>query len=368
MPLFLFWMDPIKTIKTTLLKKATPRSVAFYASLFSAVLLTLIFGLYNYLTDESVEFLLLTISFALSQVIVYVVVYYGVENFVHNKVKLVYKTIHRLKIQEGPKIKPVSMNADMFEEVNKDVEVWADERKQEILALKQQEEFRREFIGNLAHELKTPIFNIQGYILSLLEGGLEDETINRTYLERTEYNIDRLLTLVRDLDVITKLESDKQLLKIEKFNLIEVFDDVIKSLEMKAKEKNIALKLAAPKDKPFFVLADKSKINQIITNLTSNSIYYGNESGSTTFKVYDMDENYLIEVSDNGMGIAEEHLPRLFERFYRVDKSRARHKGGSGLGLAIVKHIIDAHNQTINVRSVVDKGTTFSFTLKKAKR
>lgn len=300
--------------------------------------------------------------------VVFVLANIGIERLIYRKIKLIYRTMHKLKVNDTVKMREVNMGSDILSEVNADVQKWASEQGAEIQELKKQERFRREFIGNLAHEVKTPIFNIQGYLFTLLEGGLEDPQINRDYLERADKNLDRLIDLVNDLDVITKLESDAELLKMDKFNIVEEVEDVFGSLERKAKEKNIQLTFQkASAKKPKMVIGDRSKINQVITNLIANSINYGRENGITEVRFYDLDQNLLIEIADNGIGIAAEHLARLFERFYRVDKSRARNAGGTGLGLAIVKHIIDAHNQTINVRSTEGVGTTFSFTLKKAK-
>lgn len=303
-----------------------------------------------------------------SAIVVFVLANIGIERLIYRKIKLIYRTMHKLKVNDSVKMREVNMGSDILSEVNADVQKWASEQGAEIQELKKQERFRREFIGNLAHEIKTPIFNIQGYLFTLLEGGLEDPQINRDYLERADKNLDRLIDLVNDLDVITKLESDAELLKMDKFNIVDEVEEVFGSLERKAKEKNIQLTFQkASAKKPKIVVGDRSKINQVITNLVANSINYGRENGITEVRFYDLDQNLLIEIADNGIGIAAEHLARLFERFYRVDKSRARHAGGTGLGLAIVKHIIDAHNQTINVRSTEGVGTTFSFTLKKAK-
>ena len=289
---------------------------------------------------------------------------YIIEKFVHNRIKLIYKAIHRFKTQKKSS-KDIDFNKDVIREVNKEVISWARDNRDEINELKKQAEFRKEFIGNLAHELKTPAFSIQGYLLTLLEGGLEDPQINREYLKRADKNLDRLISLVCELDEITKLESGESPLSIEKFDIIELAHEVIDEVEYKAKRNNIEIDLVDP-GRSFSVEADKDKISQVITNLLVNSIKYGKEGGKTRMKFYDMDENILIEVEDNGVGIAQEHLSRLFERFYRVDKSRSRHQGGSGLGLSIVKHIIDAHKQSINVRSKENEGSTFSFTLAKS--
>ena len=257
------------------------------------------------------------------------------------------------------------MYKDVLANAADDTKKWADERNSEISKLKEQEAFRREFLGNLAHELKTPVFSIQGYILTLLEGGLEDETVNRSFLERASKATDRMASILEDLDEITKMEVDRVELNITQFDLIDLAQEVMESLEMPAKDKQITLSFNKDYD-PIEVLADRGKIGQVLTNLISNSIAYGNESGRTQVKFYYMDEAIMCEIADNGPGIEEHLLPRLFERFYRVEQSRNRNEGGSGLGLAIVKHIIESHEQTINVRSTINVGCTFSFTLKLA--
>jgi len=290
---------------------------------------------------------------------------WGISQFIDRKFRLIYKTIHNLKI--GLKKEPLKLDLkeDIFGKIREEVIEWDKNNRKEIERLTDQEKFRREFLGNVSHELKTPIFSIQGYILTLLEGGLDDKKINRSFLLKAEKSINRMIEMVDDLDEIARLESNRIALNMQRFNLTELTKEVIESLEYKAAKKKIHLRLSDP-HKEVFVEADAGKISQVITNLIVNSINYGKEGGKTTVKFFDMDENILVEVGDNGRGIHQEHLPRLFERFYRIDKGRSRAEGGSGLGLAIVKHIIEAHQQTINVRSVVDEGSVFSFTLKKA--
>lgn len=237
------------------------------------------------------------------------------------------------------------------------------EKLKEIKRLKETEQFRKEFIGNLAHELKTPVFSVQGYILTLLEGGLEDETINRKFLKKASKGIDRIATVIEDMDTITRIESGTLLLEKKKFSIGELVKEVFDDLEEVAKEKNITLTKDKKEDTNLFVFADKSKITQVLANLILNSINYGNVDGKTIVSIKSQKGKILVEVTDNGPGIDNIHLSRLFERFYRVEKSRSRNKGGSGIGLAIVKHIIEAHQETITVKSEVDKGTTFGFTL-----
>ncbi len=242
---------------------------------------------------------------------------------------------------------------------------WVQDKKEEIDKLKESEIYRREFVGNVSHELKTPIFNIQGYILTLLEGGMDDPDINKEYLIRAEKNINRMISIVEDLETISQLESGQLKLQIEKFDIVLLVKEVIETLEIKAKKKSIKINFETNYILPILVFADRERIRQVLVNLIDNSIKYNNVEGTTKIGFFDMDENILIEVEDNGIGIPPDHISRIFERFYRVDKSRSRDQGGSGLGLAIVKHIIDAHNQNINVKSTNGIGTNFAFTLKK---
>lgn len=312
------------------------------------------FGLHTY-------FIVFAVAFALS----YFVVLYFIEKFIYNKIKIIYKTIHRFKSGQDEK-KNLNMGEDVLEKVNKDVMSWAENRIREIRDLQEKDSFRKEFVGNLSHELKTPIFSIQGYILTLLEGALEDPENNRKFLLKAAKSVDRITALLEDLDQITKIESGNLKLNKSRFDIVELTREVLESLEHKARKSDISLKINQPGQPPIMVSGDRPKIAQVLTNLVVNSINYGNEGGNTKIRFYDMDENILVEVADNGLGMSEEHLPRIFERFYRVDKSRSRNVGGSGLGLAIVKHIVEAHNQSINVRSTEGAGSTFSFTLEKA--
>lgn len=291
--------------------------------------------------------------------------YFFVERFINDRLKVLYRSIRKGKITKDKHI-PFKMTQEVFAEAEKATKIWAEERNVEISKLKEQELFRREFLGNLAHELKTPVFSIQGYILTLLEGGLEDETVNRTFLERASLSVDRMVHLLEDLDQITKLEVNGIKLEFQNFDLRELVREIMDSLELISLERNITLNFAREYS-PIMVFADRARISQVLTNLISNSINYGNDNGQTVIRFYEMSEQFLIEISDNGPGIDENHLPRLFERFYRVEKSRTRNEGGSGLGLAIAKHIIESHKQAITVRSTVGLGSTFAFSLDKAK-
>lgn len=295
------------------------------------------------------------------------VINFAMEKYINNRIKLIYKTIHRQKLNKDVKRELLSKRkGDVIETVSNEVEEWANERKQEIEELKKTELYRREFLGNVSHELKTPLFNIQGFVLTLLDGGIHDKGINTTFLQKTQKNIERMITIVEDLEIISRLETGELSPLFTNFSIVSLARDVMDLLEPKATERNIKLSFASDYNDSMIVNADKEKIRTVLSNLILNSIKYGINSGRTKISIYDMDENYLIEVSDNGVGIEANHIPRLFERFYRIDKHRSRSDGGSGLGLAIVKHILEAHHQTINVRSSIGIGSTFSFTLKKA--
>lgn len=294
----------------------------------------------------------------------FVIFYFFIKKFINDRLKLLYRSIRKGKITKENEYR-FNFQDDAISMAENETKKWSEEKQEEISRLKEQEEFRRDFIGNLSHELKTPIFSIQGYLLTLLEGGLEDESVNRMFLERASKATDRMVNLVEDLDQLTKLEVDELRLNIEPFIINELIKDVFESLEINAQEKGIKLKFAKTYE-PIKVLGDRSKLAQVFTNLIGNSIVYGHEGGETSVRLYSTDELITIEVSDNGPGIEESSLPRLFERFYRVEKSRNRNDGGSGLGLAIVKHIIESHDQTISVRSTVGIGSTFTFTLDKA--
>lgn len=293
------------------------------------------------------------------------VFYFFIQRFLNDRLKVLYRSIRKGKITPETDVK-FRITDDVIADAEKETKRWAEERNTEILRLKEQEEFRREFLGNLAHELKTPVFSIQGYILTLLEGGLEDETVNRAFLERASKATDRMVNILEDLDQITRLEAESLKLDRRPFDIIELSKEIMESLDMRAEERSIKLSFSKEYS-PIFVTADRAKISQVLTNLINNSIFYGNSGGTTILRFYVVDDIVTVEVSDNGPGIDEKNIPRLFERFYRVEKSRNRNEGGSGLGLAIVKHIIESHGQTISVRSTVGIGSTFAFSLDKSK-
>ena len=286
------------------------------------------------------------------------VTYFLLNKFFYDRIKVIYKSIYKFK--GTSKITEIDID-----HVEKEAKEWADAKEEELDQMKKDDNYRREFIGNVSHELKTPIFNIQGYLQTLIDGGLNDENINLKYLKRANKSVDRMINIIDDLEVISRLETEQDELDFQKFNIVELVHEIFDLMEMKAAEMNINLKLKN-ESQGVTVVADRNKIQQVLMNLVSNSIKYGKDGGDVVIRFFDMHSNMLIEVSDNGIGIAQESLDRLFERFYRVDKNRSREIGGTGLGLAIVKHILEGHNQTINVRSTKGKGSTFSFILPKA--
>lgn len=345
----------------------SPNKLALICSFIITYLVITIFCVYHWYSSDRIPWADVVILAVSIFIITFLVFKYTIENFIYDKIKLIYKTIHNFKVSKEAKQDKFTLDlkTDVLAEVNEQVTNWAQEQTNEIEQLKNLEKYRKEFLGNVSHELKTPIFSMQGYISTLLDGGLEDQNINRLYLERTEKNIERLTNIVNDLEAISRLESGELKPEYGKFNIISLTDEVIDSLEVKALNRKITLQFGGIYESPVNVYADREKIRQVLTNLLQNSIAYGNEKGFTKISFFDMDEHVLIEVTDNGIGIEKEHLSRIFERFYRTDKSRSREQGGTGLGLAIVKHIIEAHKQNISTRSTIGVGTTFSFTLKK---
>lgn len=244
------------------------------------------------------------------------------------------------------------------------VDFLIESREKELTHFENLDSYRKEYLGNVSHELKTPVFNIQGYVDTLLNGGgLEDDSINRDYLKRAERSIDRLINIIDDLETITQLESGELLLDLDTFDIANLVKDIYAALELNASRRNIRLELVRKYDKPVYVKADKFRIRQVLVNLITNSIKYGRENGTTLLGLSYLNDDVIVEIEDNGDGIEPRHLPRIFERFYRIDKGRSREQGGTGLGLAIVKHIIEAHQKSIKVESDLGKGTKFTFSL-----
>lgn len=291
------------------------------------------------------------------------VMQYRAEHFIYRRLKKIYDEV---SILDASNFTESSVTTDM-KALTQEVKKFATNRKLEIQNLKERENYRREFMGNVSHELKTPLFTVQGYIDTLLDGGaMKDKTLRKKYLERAQIGVERLVFIVEDLDMISKLEMGENKFKFEKFDIIQLVQEVFDLLEMTADKKNIILMFDQKYTTPIYVNADKGNIQQVLTNLITNSIKYGKENGTTEVAVEDLTESKIIvRVRDDGEGIEEKNITRIFERFYRVDKSGSRAEGGSGLGLSIVKHIIEGHNQKVYVQSKIDKGSEFSFTLDK---
>lgn len=333
----------------------------------SVFLLIFNFGFLLIVSERDFQSVYSIISIFLFGAISYFIVLFILNRYINEKLKPIYKTIREVPVSgKKGRLLEKFKSTNIFD-VQREVEEWAKNQTLEITRLKDLERYRKEFVGNVSHELKTPIFNIQGYVLTLLEGGIEDPKINVLYLQRTEKSIDRMISIVEDLESITKLESGELKLNMVNFDLIKLTEEVFELAQMLAHERNITLEFVTKSDKPVMIFADRKRIMEVMNNLVGNGIKYGKKRGHVKIGFYDLHETILIEVSDNGIGMDKNDLPRVFERFYRVDKSRSREQGGTGLGLSIVKHIIEAHDQTINVKSISEKGTTFTFTLEKAK-
>ncbi|MCF6349173.1 MAG: ATP-binding protein [Flavobacteriaceae bacterium] len=335
---------------------------AFTVSLALAIFSFLTIMILSYLFYTQIN-LFFSISFSLLIFLFsFLLVQYRVERFIYRRVKKIYDEVSLLDIDD---LKKRSITSDM-ETLSKEVKKFAEDKRLEIEMLQIREEYRREFLGNVSHELKTPLFTVQGYLLTLIDGAINDKTIRDKYLNRANKGVDRLINIVKDLDMISKLESGNLNPKFETFNIVGLVQNVFDLLEIKAKKRAIILTFDKKYDAPILVKGDIERIEQILINLIENSIKYGKQSGNTVVNVKNYSQTqFIIKVTDDGEGIEEQHLSRLFERFYRVDQSRSREQGGSGLGLSIVKHIIEAHNQQVFVESQQGKGATFSFTLEK---
>lgn len=348
------------------LKNPTPQQIAISAAILVSLATTLVFTGLCFQKLVVFEWWIILLFCGLSFAVAFFVFRYYLKKYIYRKIKVIYKSIHRHKLSTSQKQEEIDMNVDIMNEVEKEVEAWAESQEKEIEQLKTWQEYRRKFLGDISHELKTPIFNIQGFLETLLDGGLDDPSINKIYIARAAKNVERLNTIVEDLEIISRLESGELILDKQRFDIKMLVEEVYEDLEFKASEANIQLIFKQGADQPFNVVADREYIRQVMMNLVNNSIKYGNPNGATKVSFYDMDKNILVEIADSGIGIPEKHLKHVFDRFYRVDKSRSREQGGSGLGLSIVKHIMEAHQQTINVRSTAGVGSTFGFTLEKA--
>jgi len=344
-------------------KNVSPRRL----SALTALLLSVPISLGIYLLHQSWQVLIA--AFIIIFIGSFGLISFTLERFIYRKIKLIYKFIYQTKASKKEETYyQYILPQKSIDEVREDVEEWAEKQVEEIEMLKRNEQFRKEFLQNLAHEVKTPVFAIQGYVDTLLQGALENPEVNRPFLEKTSRNIDRLVNLINDLDEISKLERGEQVIYKQNFVIQELVKEVFESLSIKAEQKNIRYGIKKGCESPLTVFADKEKIRQVILNLVENSIKYGKYGGIIAASMYITDEQHvLVEISDDGIGMAERHLSRIFERFYRTEEGRSLDITGSGLGLAICKHIIEAHSQTIHARSTEHVGTTIGFTLERKK-
>jgi len=344
----------------------SPRSLSIYisflVSLFSVGLIIITF----WIKETDITLWLVLLIFVLIFFVTFILVYFTLERFIYYKIKLLYRATQMFKPNKDISDLDLNLNKDILGKVSKDVARWMVDQHKTIDQLEERENFRREFIGNLAHELKTPIFSIQGYILTLLEGGLEDDDINLLFLERASKSVERVTDLLNDLDAISKFESGQMNLEKKRFDLTKLCYELKNEIDFKANSKNIEVEIKSPMDKEVWVNGDRDKIAQVLLNLLNNAVLYSKEGKKIFIQSSVLDKKILVEVADKGVGMKKEDIDRIFERFYRVEKSRVRNKGGTGLGLAIVKHIIDSHDETITVRSNPGKGSTFTFSIDKA--
>ncbi|NJC25375.1 sensor histidine kinase [Neolewinella antarctica] len=351
-----------------MLKNSTPRQIAIRAALMIAlanggVLLFLVA-----VAGMELVWWVIPLYVAASLACAYTIVLSYLDRYIYRKIKLIYKSIHAQKVSADAKRETTYLDQPIIEDVEKEVAEWAAVKEQEQDQYESFALYRRRYIGDISHELKTPIFNIQGYLDTILDDKavMKDQKFVRKFLRKAARNVERLQTIVEDLSAISRLESGELVLDMEVFNVRELATEVIEEMDLKSQDMEVTLGFKEGADTGFLVRADRESIRQVIINLVSNSLKYGVPNGATRIGFYDMDKYILCEVADDGIGIPEKHVPHVFDRFYRVDKSRSRQKGGSGLGLSIVKHIIEAHQQTINVRSSVGLGTTIGITLAKA--
>ena len=333
----------------------------------TALPLAIVIGVTGWLYQESWR--VIGLAVAGFYILSYLLIAFMLKAFIYRKLKLIYKLIYQTKATKKEEFYYNNvLPQKSIDEVKEDVEMWAEHHKEEIELLRENEIFRKDFLQNLSHELKTPVFAIQGYVDTLLNGALENAEVNKKFLGNAARNVSRLVNLINDLDEISKLESGEQLLYKENFVIQDLVEDVFETLSIHAEEKQLKCFIKKGCELPLTVYADKEKIRQVLTNLVDNAIKYGKHNGSIEGSAYRIDgKKILIEITDNGAGISEEHLPRIFERFYRTDLARTRKIGGSGLGLSICKHIIEAHGQNMHVRSKINVGSSFGFTLQSAR-
>ncbi|WP_347373323.1 ATP-binding protein [Aequorivita sp. Q41] len=343
------------------MKLSTKYNFAASTSLLIALFLTIAAGIFLYAFLKIISIWLLPF-FLVSFILSFFILQYRVEKFIYFRIQKIYQDVRVLNEQDFPKL---SVTTDM-DVLTREVERYVNDKKLEIETLNVRENYRKEFMGNISHELKTPLFTVQGYILTLLDGAMKDKRVRKKYLQRANKGVERLIYIIKDLDMITRLEVGGLVLNTESFNILELVQNVFDLLEMKAAKKNISLVFDKKYNESIIVKADRERIEQVLTNLIVNSLKYGKQDGTTEVSIESIVKNkFLVRVTDNGEGISKENMPRIFERFYRVDKSGSRKEGGSGLGLSIVKHIVEAHNEKIYVESQFGIGSEFSFTLEK---
>ena len=339
-------------------------SFSLLSSVYLTISIVLTFALVYFLSSEEKKLLSILVFFPAIFIISFFIIQFRTERFIYNRIRKIYDEVSILNDDEFIR---ASTTTDI-DSLSNSVKNYVQGKRIEIKNLTERDSFRKDFLGNVAHELKTPLFTVQGYILTLIEGAINDKLIRDKYLGRANKGVERLVAIVKDLDMIAKLETEGLHMNKEVFNIIDLIQNVFDLLEMKSKKRNITLQFDKIYEFPVFLKADKERIEQVLINLIVNSIKYGKTNGITTVGIESYTEDqFIIKVIDNGEGIKQEHIPRLFERFYRVDQSRSREQGGSGLGLSIVKHIIEAHNETMLINSTFSVGSEFSFTLKKAK-
>ncbi|APZ45322.1 sensor histidine kinase [Polaribacter reichenbachii] len=339
-------------------------SYALWSAIYLTLLSVAISIISYFVISKHLGIVTILISSLILFIISFFIIQYRAEHFIYRRLKKLYQEVSILNVND---LKRESATTDI-EKLSKSMQKFVEGKRLEIESLTERDSFRRDFLGNVAHELKTPLFTVQGYILTLIEGAINDKQIRMKYLERANKGVERLVAVIKDLDMIAKLENEGTKLNIEVFNILELIQNVFDLFEMKAKKRNITLVFDKTHEFPVFVRGDIEKIEQVLINLIVNSIKYGKPNGKTIVSVDDYSEKkFIVKVVDNGEGIKKEHISRLFERFYRVDQSRSREQGGSGLGLSIVKHIVEAHDENILLKSVYGEGSEFSFTLEKAR-
>lgn len=349
-----------------MLKKLKIPTLTLILSGLSAIIQTALVSFIAFKLNGNIDFALILLSFFVGFIVSFFIIYVAYNNIIFSRIDKVYKLVKAQQPKEIPNTEFQLEEVDSITRLEDEISKLAQDRQRETEQRKNLDSYRKEFLGNVSHELKTPIFNIQGYISTLIDGGINDPDINVDYLKKADKSVDRMIHIIDDLETISQLEIGALELDLESYDIAQQIKDIIDALELQAEKKHIKLQTIKKYDKPILVRADKFRVRQVLVNLITNSIKYGKEKGKTSIAINQFDEQIIIEIKDNGIGIAPKHLPRLFERFYRVDKGRSREQGGTGLGLSIVKHIIEAHGETIDVSSTLGEGTTFNFTLKRA--